>query len=53
MHPLLPCLLGLADSAFRARFAADAPLVKSGLACVDNDGDIEICQATAAAGLRP
>ena len=42
MHPLLPCLLGLADSAFRARFAADAPLVKSGLACVDNDGDIEI-----------
>ena len=42
MHPLLPCLLGLVDSAFRARFAADAPLVKSGLACVDNDGDIEI-----------
>ncbi len=42
MHPLLPCLLGLADSAFRARFAADAPLVKSGLAYVDNDGDIEI-----------
>ena len=42
MHPLLPCLLGLADSAFRVRFAADAPLVKSGLACVDNDGDIEI-----------
>ena len=42
MHPLLPCLLGLADSAFRARFAPDAPLVKSGLAYVDNDGDIEI-----------
>ena len=41
-HTLLPRLLGLSDSAFRARFAADAPLVKSGLACVDNDGDIEI-----------
>lgn len=42
MHPLLPCLLGLADSAFRARFAPASPLVKSGLAYVDNDGDIEI-----------
>ena len=42
MHPVPPCLLGLSDSAFRARFAANAPLVKSGLAFVEQDGDIEV-----------
>ncbi len=40
MEPVLPCLLGLSGSAFRARFAADAPLVEFGLVSVDNDGDI-------------
>ena len=41
-HPILPCILGIPASTFRARFAADAPLVKSGLVSVDDDGDIEI-----------
>ena len=39
-HPILPCILGVPASTFRARFAADAPLVKSGLVSVDDDGDI-------------
>ena len=39
-HPILPCILGVLASTFRARFAADAPLVKSGLVSVDDDGDI-------------
>ena len=39
-HPVLPCILGIPASTFRARFAADAPLVKSGLVSVDDDGDI-------------
>ena len=41
-HPILPCILGIPAGAFSARFAADAPLVKSGLVSVDNAGDIEI-----------
>ena len=41
-HPVLPCIFGIPAGAFRARFAADAPLVKSGLVSVDDDGDIEI-----------
>ena len=41
-HPVLPCILGVPAGAFRARFAADAPLVKSGLVSVDDDGGIEI-----------
>ena len=41
-HPVLPCILGIPASAFRARFTADAPLVKSGLVSVDDDGDIKI-----------
>ncbi len=40
MHPVLPCIFGIPAGAFRARFAADAPLVKSGLVSVDDDGDI-------------
>ena len=42
MNPVLPCIFGVPAGAFRARFAADAPLVKSGLVSVDDDGDIEI-----------
>lgn len=41
-HPVLPCTLGIPASAFRARFTADAPLMKSGLVSVDDDGDIKI-----------
>ena len=41
-HPVLPCILGIPAGAFRARFAADAPLVKAGLVSVDDDGDIQI-----------
>ena len=41
-EPVLPCILGIPAGAFRARFAADAPLVKSGLASVDVHGDIDI-----------
>ena len=37
---LLPYILGVPASSFHARFAADAPLVKSGLVSVDDDGDI-------------
>jgi len=37
---LLPYVLGVPASSFHARFAADAPLVKSGLLSVDDDGDI-------------
>lgn len=41
-QPALSYLLGLSDSAFRALFAANAPLVKSGLVFVRDDGDINI-----------
>lgn len=37
---LLPCFLGVPASSLHARFAADAPLMKSGLLSVDDDGDI-------------
>ena len=37
---LLPYVLGVPASSFHARFAADAPLVKSGILSVDDDGDI-------------
>ena len=37
---LLPYVLGVPVSSFRARFAPNAPLVKSGLVSVDDDGDI-------------
>ena len=36
---LLPYVLGIPASSFHTRFAADAPLVKSGLVSVDDDGD--------------
>ena len=38
----LPWLLGLSDTAFRNRFAGDAPLVASGLVRIDRDGDIDL-----------
>jgi len=41
-HPVLPCILGIPASAFRARFTADAPLVKSGLVSVNDDSEFEI-----------
>ena len=37
---LLPCVLGVPADSFHTRFAADAPLVRSGLVSVENDGDI-------------
>ena len=37
----LPDLLGLRFGSFSARFATDAPLVRSGLVSIDNDGDIK------------
>ena len=37
---LLPYVLGVPANSFHTRFAADAPLVKSGLLSVEDDGDI-------------
>ena len=37
---LLPYVLGVPATSFHDRFAADAPLVKSGLLSVEDDGDI-------------
>ena len=39
---VLPWLLGLSDTAFRNRFASDAPLVALGLVRIDDDGDIDL-----------
>ena len=40
--PALPCLLGMRGTTFLARFEPDAPLVKSGLIVVDEDGDVTV-----------
>ena len=40
--PALPCFLGISGRTFLARFASDAPLVKSGLVSVDEDGDLSV-----------
>ena len=40
----LPRVLGISASALRARFAPDAPLVKSGLVTIDEDGDFRIIE---------
>ena len=40
--PALPCLLGIRGTTFLARLAPDAPLVKSGLIAVDEDGDVTV-----------
>lgn len=38
----LSCLLGVSAGTVLARFAADAPLVKSGLVAIEDDGDVRI-----------
>ncbi len=40
-NPLLPRVLGISTGIFRARLATDAPLLRSGLVSIDDDGDIE------------
>ena len=39
--PALPALLGVSANTVQARLRADAPLVRSGLVCVDSDGDLK------------
>ena len=39
--PILPQVLGVSAGVLRARLATDAPLVRSGLVSVDDDGDID------------
>ncbi len=41
-NPLLPRVLGVSGGVLRARLATDAPLLRSGLVSIDDDGDIEI-----------
>ena len=38
----IPCFLGISGTTFLARFESDAPLVKSGLVSVDEDGDVSV-----------
>ena len=38
----LPCVLGESDVAVHRRFAPDAPLVRTGLAAVDEDQDVSV-----------
>lgn len=38
----LSCLLGVSAGTVLARFAADAPLVKSGLVSIEDDGDVRL-----------
>ena len=38
--PALSALLGVSANTVQARLRADAPLVRSGLVCVDSDGDL-------------
>ena len=40
--PALPCFLGISGSTFLRRFDSDAPLVRSGLVSVDEDGDLSV-----------
>ena len=39
-NPALPALLGVSANTVQARLRADAPLVRSGLVCIDSDGDL-------------
>ena len=39
--PILPTFLGESSHAISGRFGADAPLVRSGLVSVDDDGDVK------------
>ena len=40
-NPALPALLGVSANTVQARLRGDAPLVRSGLVCVDSDGDLK------------
>ena len=40
-NPALPTLLGVSANTVQARLRGDAPLVRSGLVCVDSDGDLK------------
>ena len=40
-NPALPALLGVSANTVQGRLRADAPLVRSGLVCIDTDGDLK------------
>ena len=39
-NPALPALLGVSANTVQGRLRGDAPLVRSGLVCIDSDGDL-------------
>ena len=39
--PALPALLGVSANTVQGRLRADSPLVRSGLVCIDTDGDLK------------
>ena len=49
----LPCFLGITGRSFLARFAADAPLVRSGLVSVDDEGDFTVIDRLYRLGTAP
>ena len=40
-NPALPSLLGISANTVQGRLRADSPLVRSGLVCIDTDGDLK------------
>ena len=40
-NPALPSLLGVSANTVQGRLRADSPLVRSGLVCIDTDGDLK------------
>ena len=40
-NPALPAFLGVSANTVQARLRGDAPLVRSGLVCIDSDGDLK------------
>ena len=40
-NPALPALLGVSANTVQGRLRADSPLVRSGLVCIDTDGDLK------------
>ena len=40
-NPALPALLGVSANTVQGRLRGDAPLVRSGLVCIDTDGDLK------------
>ena len=40
-NPALPALLGVSANTVQGRLRGDAPLVRSGLVCIDSDGDLK------------